>query len=98
MTASSEAPKKSSVISIFRYDSELCDKQYQAASQSASPAFGNVANWALGEFLPSGKIRRGLRLRSELKETLYNLANKLSIRFNFSNQYCLTSRLQQFIQ
>lgn len=34
----------SSVISIFSHDSELCDKQYHAASQSVSPSTGNVAN------------------------------------------------------
>ena len=34
----------SSVISIFSHDSEPCDKQYHAASQSVSPSPGNVAN------------------------------------------------------
>lgn len=34
----------SSVISIFSHDSELCDKQHHAASQSVSPYTGNVAN------------------------------------------------------
>lgn len=34
----------SSVISIFSHDSELCDKQHHAASQSVSSSAGNVAN------------------------------------------------------
>lgn len=34
----------SSVISIFSHDSELCDKQHHAASQSVISSTGNVAN------------------------------------------------------
>lgn len=39
-----ERHQTSSVISIFSCDSELCDKQHDAASQSVSPSTGNVAN------------------------------------------------------
>lgn len=50
----------SSVISIFSHDSELCDKQHHAASQSVNPSTGNVANYPAPPspwvfFPPSGK-------------------------------------------
>lgn len=83
MTASIEAPKN--VVSIFSYDSELGDKQYQTAPQSVSPVFWETRQtrpWM--SFYCQGKKIINKRLRSKLKEKCCNSASKWSIRFNLS--------------